>query len=165
MQSMWQAGTINQKVFEDFRRVKSLSNNRLDIEALAVGTIVAYTETLDAMQQHPGRPPVGRPRFSAGPALALIGDLNGGYDNLPDADVVRVRRRPRTGARICKVRHPLCRPGLVGRGSVPARSRAPGRLQGREMRVPEAWAPKSGAAPGPASSPCRAAGHTALGAA
>ncbi len=84
MQSMWQAGTINQKVFEDFCvRVKAMSNNRLDIEALAVGTIVAYTETLDAMQSgildaHQS----GGPYFSGKePALALIGDLNGGYDN------------------------------------------------------------------------------------
>lgn len=84
MQSMWQAGTINQKVFEDFCvRVKAMSNNRLDIEALAVGTIVAYTETLDAMQNgildaHQS----GGPYFSGKePALGLIGDLNGGYDN------------------------------------------------------------------------------------
>lgn len=84
MQSMWQAGSINQKVFEDFcARVKAISNNRLDIEALAVGTIVAYTETLDAMQNgildaHQS----GGPYFSGKePALALIGDLNGGYDN------------------------------------------------------------------------------------
>ncbi|BBK32359.1 TRAP-type mannitol/chloroaromatic compound transport system substrate-binding protein [Stella humosa] len=84
MQSMWQAGTINQKVFEDFCvRVKAMSNNRLDIEALAVGTIVAYTETVDAMQNgildaHQS----GGPYFSGKePALALIGDLNGGYDN------------------------------------------------------------------------------------
>ncbi|BBK42073.1 lactate-binding periplasmic protein [Allostella vacuolata] len=84
MQSMWQAGTINQKVFEDYcTRVKAMTNGRLDIEPLAVGTIVAYTETLDAMQSgildaHQS----GGPYFSGKePALALIGDLNGGYDN------------------------------------------------------------------------------------
>ncbi|MCC7273806.1 MAG: TRAP transporter substrate-binding protein [Alphaproteobacteria bacterium] len=83
MQSMWQAGTINQKVFEDYcARVKVMTNGRLDIESLAVGTIVAYTETLDAMQNgildsHQS----GGPYFSGKePALALIGDLNGGYE-------------------------------------------------------------------------------------
>ncbi|MGE0717305.1 MAG: TRAP transporter substrate-binding protein [Alphaproteobacteria bacterium] len=84
MQSMWQAGTINQKVVDDFcTRVKAMSNGRLEIESLAVGTIVAYTETLDAMQNgildaHQS----GGPYFSGKePALALIGDLSGGYEN------------------------------------------------------------------------------------
>src|SRR5688572_17811646 len=39
MQSLWQAGTVNQKVFEDFCiRVKAMTNGRLEIEPLAVGT-------------------------------------------------------------------------------------------------------------------------------
>ena len=84
MQSMWQAGTINQKVFADYcANVKAMSNNRLDIEPLAVGTIVGYTETIDAMQNgildaHQS----GGAYFSGKePALALLGDLTGGYDN------------------------------------------------------------------------------------
>ena len=76
MQSLWQAGTINQKVFEDFcARVKAMTNGRLEIEPLAVGTIVGYTETLDAMSNgildghHSGGPyfspraRCGAPRF------------------------------------------------------------------------------------------------------
>jgi TRAP-type mannitol/chloroaromatic compound transport system substrate-binding protein len=84
MQSLWQAGTVNQKVFEDFCvRVKAMTNGRLEIEPLAVGTIVGYTETLDAMSNgildsHHS----GGPYFSGKePALALIGDLNGGFEN------------------------------------------------------------------------------------
>jgi TRAP-type mannitol/chloroaromatic compound transport system substrate-binding protein len=84
MQSLWQAGTINQKVFEDFCvRVKAITGGRLEIEPLAVGTIVAYTETLDAMSNgildsHHS----GGPYFSGKePALALTGDLNGGFEN------------------------------------------------------------------------------------
>ena len=84
MQSMWQAGSINEKIFEDFcARVKAVTNGRISIEPLPVGTIVAYTETLDAIQNgiidgHQS----GGPYFSGKePALALIGDLNGGFEN------------------------------------------------------------------------------------
>jgi TRAP-type mannitol/chloroaromatic compound transport system substrate-binding protein len=84
MQSLWQAGTVNQKIFEDWcKRVKEMTNGRVEIEPIAVGTIVAYSETLDAMQNgildsHHS----GGPYFSGKePALALIGDLNGGFEN------------------------------------------------------------------------------------
>src|SRR5215208_7730392 len=50
IQSLWQAGSVNQKVFEDWAaRVKTITNGRLTIEPLPVGTIVAYGETLDAI--------------------------------------------------------------------------------------------------------------------
>lgn len=84
MQSLWQAGSVNQKVFERFtENVAKVTNGRLAIEPLPVGTIVSYTETLDALStgilesQHSGGP------YFAGrePALALIGDLNGGFEN------------------------------------------------------------------------------------
>ena len=84
MQSLWQAGTVNQKIFEDWsKRVKEMTNGRVEIEPIPVGTIVAYSETLDAMQNgildsHHS----GGPYFSGKePALALIGDLNGGFEN------------------------------------------------------------------------------------
>jgi TRAP-type mannitol/chloroaromatic compound transport system substrate-binding protein len=83
MQSLWQAGSVNQKVFEDWcKRVKEMTNGRVEIEPIAAGTIVAYSETLDAMQNgildaHHS----GGPYFSGKePALALIGDLNGGFE-------------------------------------------------------------------------------------
>ena len=84
MQSLWQAGSVNQKVFEDWsKRVKEASGGRIEIEPLAVGTIVGYGETLDALQSgvldsHHS----GGPYFSGKePALALTGDLNGGFEN------------------------------------------------------------------------------------
>ena len=84
MQSLWQAGSVNQKVFADWcNQVKAVTNDRVEIEPLPVGTIVAYSETLDAMQNgildaHHS----GGPYFSGKePALALIGDLNGGFEN------------------------------------------------------------------------------------
>jgi TRAP-type mannitol/chloroaromatic compound transport system substrate-binding protein len=84
MQSLWQAGSVNQKIFEDWcGRVKAVTNGRIEVEPIGVGTIVAYSETLDAMQNgildaHHS----GGPYFSGKePALALIGDLNGGFEN------------------------------------------------------------------------------------
>ena len=84
MQSLWQAGSVNQKVFEDWCvKVKEMTNGRIEISPLPVGSIVAYTETLDAMtngvldSHHSGAP------YASGKeaALALIGDLNGGFEN------------------------------------------------------------------------------------
>ena len=84
MQSLWQAGSVNQKIFEDWaRKVKEITAGRIEIEPLAVGTIIAYTETLGAMRDgvldahHSGAP------YASGlePGLALLGDLNGGFEN------------------------------------------------------------------------------------
>jgi TRAP-type mannitol/chloroaromatic compound transport system substrate-binding protein len=83
MQSLWQGGSINQKIFEDYcKRVGQLTGGRLEITPLPVGAVVAYTETLDALQNgildaHQS----GGPYFSGKePALALTGDLNGGFE-------------------------------------------------------------------------------------
>ena len=63
--------------------MKEASGGRIEIEPLAVGTIVGYGETLDALtngvlDSHHS----GGPYFSGKePALALIGDLNGGFEN------------------------------------------------------------------------------------
>ena len=79
MQSMWQAGSVNQKIFEDWvKKIREASGGRIDIEPLAVGSIIAYTETLGAMRDgvldshHSGAP------YASGlePGLALLGDLN-----------------------------------------------------------------------------------------
>ena len=84
MQSIWQAGTINQRVFEDFcAKVETLTGGRLAIDPLPVGAVVAYNETLDAVSvgildaQHGGS------GYFAGkdPAFAILADLNGGYED------------------------------------------------------------------------------------
>jgi TRAP-type mannitol/chloroaromatic compound transport system substrate-binding protein len=50
MMSFWQAGTTPQRVFEAFaERVKRMSGGRLVIDALAVNSVVAATESLDAV--------------------------------------------------------------------------------------------------------------------
>jgi len=83
MQSLWQGGSINQKIFEDYcKRVNQLTAGRLEITPMPVGAVVAYTETLDALQNgilesHQS----GGPYFSGKePALALTGDLTGGFE-------------------------------------------------------------------------------------
>ena len=83
MQSLWQGGSINQKIFEDYcKKVSQLTAGRLEITPMPVGAVVAYTETLDAIQAgvleaHQS----GGPYFSGKePALALTGDLTGGFE-------------------------------------------------------------------------------------
>jgi TRAP-type mannitol/chloroaromatic compound transport system substrate-binding protein len=90
MQSLWQAGSVNQQVFEAFcDRVERITGGRLVIEPLPVGTVVAYNETLDAVgagildAQHGGT------GYFAGkdPAFALLADLNGGYESVWQIDM------------------------------------------------------------------------------
>lgn len=84
MQSLWQTGSVNHEVFLRFcERVDRMSGGRLVLEPLAVGTVVAYNESLDAVaagvldSHHSG------PGYFAGKdaAFALLGDLNGGYEH------------------------------------------------------------------------------------
>ncbi len=85
MQSLWQAGSINQTVFEDFcTRVGEITGGRLIIEPLPVGTIVAYNETLDAVAAGILDAQHGGSGYFAGkdPAFAILGDLNGGYEDV-----------------------------------------------------------------------------------
>jgi TRAP-type mannitol/chloroaromatic compound transport system substrate-binding protein len=84
MQSLWQAGTVNQKVFERYcERVKGLTGGRLEITPLPVATVVAYNETLDAVRSGILDGHQSGAAYFAGkePAFALLADLNGGYED------------------------------------------------------------------------------------
>ncbi|MBL26823.1 MAG: C4-dicarboxylate ABC transporter substrate-binding protein [Rhodospirillaceae bacterium] len=84
MQSLWQAGTINQKLFEAFcDRVKTMTDGRLEITPLPVGAVVAYNETLDAISAGLLDGHQSGSGYFAGkdPAFALLADLNGGYES------------------------------------------------------------------------------------
>lgn len=144
MQSLWQAGSVNQKVFEDWSaRVKAATNGRIEIEPLAVGTIVPYTGTLDAMtngildSHHSGGP------YFAGkePALALIGDLNGGFENPYQAQMWFEYGGGLQLARDIYKRFNIYYVGPVWWGveSVPAKKplRTLAEFKGVKMRVPE----------------------------
>lgn len=83
MQSLWQAGAINQKIFEDFAtRVGAVTGGRVEITPLPVGSIVAYNETLDAVANGILQGQHGGTTYFSGKdaAFALIGDLNGGFE-------------------------------------------------------------------------------------
>jgi TRAP-type mannitol/chloroaromatic compound transport system substrate-binding protein len=144
MQSLWQAGSVNQKIFEDWaKRVKEATNGRIEIETLAVGTIVAYTETVDAMTNgildaHHS----GGPYFSGKePALALIGDLNGGFETPYQAQMWFEYGGGLELAREIYKRFNIQYVGPVWWGveSVPARKplRTLAEFKGVKMRVPE----------------------------
>lgn len=85
MQSLWQAGTINQQVFETFcDRVEEITGGRLVIDPLPVGSIVAYNETLDAVSAGILDAQHGGSGYFAGKdaAFGILGDLNGGYEHV-----------------------------------------------------------------------------------
>lgn len=83
MMSLWGAGSLPQKLNEQFAaRVKELSGGRLLIDSLAGGSIVAPSESLDALSAGVLDAQNGGPAYNAGKdaAFALIGDLNGGWE-------------------------------------------------------------------------------------
>lgn len=84
IQSLWQAGSINQKVFERFaHNVEAASAGRIMIEPLPVKAIVAHNETLEAVGSGVLAGQHAAAAYFAGrdPAFGLLGDLNAGYED------------------------------------------------------------------------------------
>lgn len=82
MQSLWQNGTLAQKVFEEFaERVRESSGGRLVIEPMAINTIVSSPESLDAVSAGVLDGHHSSPLYYTGKdaAFALLGDLQGGF--------------------------------------------------------------------------------------
>jgi len=83
MMSLWPAGSLPQKLNEQFaERVSKMSGGRLLVEALPGGSIVAPTESLDAVGAGVLDAQQGGPGYWTGKdaAFALIGDLQGGWE-------------------------------------------------------------------------------------
>jgi TRAP-type C4-dicarboxylate transport system substrate-binding protein len=83
-QSFWQAGTTNQKAFEQFAAdVNEKSDGRIEIETLSVGTIVPPGEMLDALNAGILNCMNAGTGYFVGkdPAFALLADFNAGYEN------------------------------------------------------------------------------------
>ena len=83
IQSLWQAGSINHRVFEQFcERVKTLSGGRLTLTSVPVGTLVAYNETLDAVSSGVLDGHQSGPGYLAGkdPGFAMLSEFPGGYE-------------------------------------------------------------------------------------
>ncbi|GMG84583.1 TRAP transporter substrate-binding protein DctP [Paralimibaculum aggregatum] len=84
IQSIWQAGSINQQVFERFaENVGKASGGRLTVTPLPVGAVVAYNETLEAVGSGILEGQHSAPAYFAGrePGMALLADLNAAYEN------------------------------------------------------------------------------------
>ena len=83
MQSLWQANTVNQKAFDRFAaKVKEQTGGEVDIETLAVGTIVPPNETLDAIRAGILQGSNGGTGYYVGKdaAFGLLADLNCGFE-------------------------------------------------------------------------------------
>jgi TRAP-type mannitol/chloroaromatic compound transport system substrate-binding protein len=83
MQSLWQAGSINHKVFERFcKRVFDATGGRLEITPLPVGAVVAYNETLDAVGSGVLDGQQSGPGYFAGkdPGFVMLSEFPGGYE-------------------------------------------------------------------------------------
>ncbi len=83
MMSLWGAGTLPQKLNEKFaERVKVMSAGRLVIEALPAGSIVAATESLDAVSSGVLDAQQGGTGYWPGKdaAFSLLGDLQGSWE-------------------------------------------------------------------------------------
>jgi TRAP-type mannitol/chloroaromatic compound transport system substrate-binding protein len=90
MMAAWQPGTLPQKLWEGFaENVKKMSGGRLLIEALPGGSIVAPTESLDAVASGVLDGQQGGTAYWAGKdaAFALLGDLMGGWENPNNAQM------------------------------------------------------------------------------
>jgi TRAP-type transport system periplasmic protein len=84
MMSLWPAGSLPQKLNEEFAdHVKEMSGGRLIVDALSGGSIVAPTESLDAVSAGVLDAQQGGPGYWTGKdaAFALVGDLQGGWEN------------------------------------------------------------------------------------
>lgn len=82
--TLWAAGTLPQKLNEQFaERVKAMSGGRLVIEVLPGGSVVAPTESLDALQAGVIDAQQGGTAYftTKDAAFALLGDLQGGFEN------------------------------------------------------------------------------------
>lgn len=84
MMSLWGAGTLPQKLNEKFvERIRLMSGGRLIIEALPGGSIVAPTESLDAVSSGVLDAQQAGTGYWPGKdaAFSLLGDLQGGWEN------------------------------------------------------------------------------------
>jgi TRAP-type mannitol/chloroaromatic compound transport system substrate-binding protein len=83
LQSLWQAGSINHRVFEEFcTDIGRLSGGRLEITPVPVGTMVAYNETLDAVGSGILDGQQSGAGYFAGkdPGFAMLSEFPGAYE-------------------------------------------------------------------------------------
>ena len=84
IQTLWQPGTANQEAFERFaKNVQEKTDGQIRITPLPVGAVVGVTETFDAVRRGilQGQHPATVYWTGRDPAFAVLGDLNGAYDD------------------------------------------------------------------------------------
>lgn len=158
IQSLWQAGSVNQKVFERFaENVGKASGGRLKVDPLPVKTLVAHNETLEAVGSGVLDGQQSAPVYFSGrdPAFGLLGDLNAGYENPYQMQTWYLYRGGLELARELYKKHNMYFVGVVWWGveSMPQKKpiRTVADFKGVKMRIPEGPASdifrKIGAAP------------------
>lgn len=84
VQTIWQAGDVNHSAVERWaENVAAKTDGRVEIEVVPIGSVVGYTETVDAVQAGLLTGHVAFPGYWSGrePGLSAIGDLPGAYAN------------------------------------------------------------------------------------
>jgi len=84
IQTLWQPGTANQLAFERFaKNVQEKTDGQIRITPLPVGSVVGVTETFDAVRRGilQGHHPATVYWTGRDPAFAVLGDLNGAFDD------------------------------------------------------------------------------------
>ena len=158
MQSLWQAGSINHRVFEKFcENVKRLTGGRLEITPVPVGTLVAYNETLDAVGSGILDGQQSGAGYFAGknPAFAMLSEFPGGYETPYQMQMWFEYGGGKELARELYARFNVFYIGSVWHGmeSIPSKKpiRSVDDLKGVKLRIPEglnqAIFKKIGAAP------------------
>ena len=144
IQSLWQAGSINHGVFEQFcENVAALTGGRLAITPVPVGTLVAYNETLDAVGSGILDGHQSGPGYSAGKdaGFAMLSEFPGAYENAYQMQMWFEYGGGKELARELYGRFNLYYIGSVWHGmeSIPSKKplRSVDDLKGVKMRIPE----------------------------
>jgi TRAP-type mannitol/chloroaromatic compound transport system substrate-binding protein len=144
MQSLWQAGAINHKVFERFcKRVSVATGGRLEITPLPVGTLVAYNESLDAVSSGILDGQQSGAAYFAGKdaAFAMISEFPGGYETPYQMQMWFEYGGGKELARELYAKFNVFYVGSVWHGmeSIPSKKpiRGVSDLKGLKMRIPE----------------------------
>jgi TRAP-type mannitol/chloroaromatic compound transport system substrate-binding protein len=144
IQSLWQAGSVNQKVFQRFcENVTKASGGRLTLEPLPVKAVVAHNETLEAVGAGVLDGQQSAPVYFSGrdPAFGLLGDLNAAYEDPYQMQEWYLYRGGLELARELYKKHNMYFVGAIWWGveSMPQKKpiRTVAEFKGVKMRIPE----------------------------
>lgn len=144
IQTLWQPGTLTQQSFERFaENVKEKTDGEINIIALPAGAVVGVNETFDAVRRGilQGQHPAVVYWSGRDPAFAVLGDLNGAYDDPRDAEEYFYEHGGLELLREAYEPHGLFPIGVVwwGSESLPATRdiETPDALSGLKIRLPQ----------------------------